>query len=110
MAGDAIGITCGNDAEHDADHQREQLRRDHQQQGRGQAFHDQLDHGLVIKKGITQVQAQYLADIGAELHQERLIQPVILANLLQDLGVGAAHRLGDGVGHVARGHMHQSKS
>ena len=60
--------------------QRDQQRPHHQQHGGGETVHDLFQHRLVGLERFRQVQLRRMPQPAAVLHQERIVQPVFVAD------------------------------
>jgi hypothetical protein len=81
----------GRDKAHgQADGQLTQNGSDHQQQARGQARHDQLAHLGALYVGAAEITGEQVRQVAPVLHDEGLIEPELLADVLDGLGRGAA--------------------
>ena len=101
MAGPAVRTPPGLHAEADADEDRRAHGGDHEQQRRGQAILNELHHRKIEEIGVAEIAVQHLAEIGDELVEQALVQPVLLADGGKQFGAGTAHFASDGHRRIA---------
>lgn len=53
---------------------------DHEQQRRGQAILNEFHHRKIEEIGVAEIAVQHLAEIGDELVEQALVQPVLLTD------------------------------
>ena len=79
----------------------------HQRQGRRQAFQDQPEDRPVVAVGVAEVELHDVPQIVAELDRQRLVEPVLLAQLGNVFGVRGARLARHHVDGVARREVQQ---
>ena len=101
MAGPAVRTPPGLHAEADADKDRRAHGGDHEQQRRGQAILNEFHHRKIEEIGVAEIAVQHLAEIGDELVEQALVQPVLLTDGGKQFGAGTAHFASNGHRRIA---------
>ena len=99
---DASGRQARERSERRADQECEAERREREQQRRRQSLEDEVEDRPALAIGIAEVQREHAPEMGGELHQIRLVEPVFLAQIVEDLGIGPARLPRHDHGRIAR--------